>query len=549
METHEVRDDKMTQMTPPSKTTPVTDPTWYSHIRFMFRDQDIDHMKNVLDLDLRSYHDVMESASDIYAQVAMGQMPPPPKNSSNPNPNAWPKAWVTTFFNWMQNGYKKGGYAPVGNKSLSQSIAVALEIEESVVNKIAQKIQSKDTRIRKEITTLSPTELDDLKKAFSGIMKKDTSELNSYFVQAGIHWLPAPTYCQHHEPGFLPWHRAYLVSFENALRSVPGCEEVTLPYWDITKPFPEVLKSPPFDSYTIPQKVGEDKWGVYMANYVTTRFPYEKIHDNLIKNGVTEDIIRAFTKTDWEDFNGLLADGGANNNTIFAAHDGGHKSIGPTMHRQEVAAFDPIFWFFHANWDRLFWKWQQQRKATTLNGLLSTINRKKDLLSYEFFHDKALEELKPFPSYLNTVSIIDSENSLGIYYQEPETPTIINFLPKTQRSVSASQKFSVDIDRVDVRVQGINRLKIPGSFSVHLQKDGKTIASRAFFQPKEVEKCETCIKHAIVHFDFELPLKDITDGQLGIVVEPADKSFVGDRFPHHLMGNPTIDVCLLMKTE
>ena len=69
-------------------------------------------------------------------------------------------------------------------------------------------------------------------------MAKDPSDPNSYFVQAGHHWLPAPLYCLHHVPGYNPWHRAYMLSFENALRSVPECGDVTLPYWDITTPFP-----------------------------------------------------------------------------------------------------------------------------------------------------------------------------------------------------------------------------------------------------------------------------------------------------------------------
>ena len=543
METQETRNDKMTSSKPTSVHTAlgesdIPNPTWYDDIRHMFNKTDIDHMNNMYKIDLSSYNDVRANASDIYGQVAMRRMPPAPSTNpaKSPNPNAWTPASIGTFLNWMKNGYPKGGHRKKKGDD----------------KKGGDSKVSKATRIRKEITTLSPTELDDLKKAFSGIMAKEPSDHNSYFVQAGIHCFPPPTYCQHVEPGFLPWHRAYLVSFENALRSVPGCENVTLPYWDITKPFPEVLKHPPFKNYTLPQDVGTDynhkQKQHYEKGYVTKRFDYDVIQIGLSLCKVTEDIERALTKTDWEDFHGILAD--AANNTIFAAHDGGHKSIGPTMQEQEVAAFDPIFWFFHANWDRLFWKWQKQMKATTKYGLLSTIDKQKDSLSYQFFTTPALEELKPFPrEELNTISIIDSENSLGIYYQEPETSTEIHFLPKTQRSVRASQKFSVGTELVDIRVQGINRLKIPGSFSVHLQKDGKTIASRALFQPKKVEKCETCIKHPIVHFDFELPLKDITDGQLGIVVEPVDKSFVGDRFPHHLMGNPTIDVRLLMKTE
>ena len=56
----------------------------------------------------------------------------------------------------------------------------------------------------------------------------------------------------------------------------------------------------------------------------------------------------------WEGFHGGFD--GATQNTIIMAHDGGHLSIGTTMENQNVAAFDPIFWFFHSNWDRLFWQ-------------------------------------------------------------------------------------------------------------------------------------------------------------------------------------------------
>jgi hypothetical protein len=80
-------------------------------------------------------------------------------------------------------------------------------------------------------------------------------------------------------------------------------------------------------------------------------------------------------------------------------------------------------------------------------------------------------------------------------------------------------------------------------------KDGKPIASSALFQPNEADKCENCVQNAIVHFDFELPLSAVSSGQLGIWVEPVDKSVFGDHFPQKLMGNPTVDVHFLLKTE
>jgi tyrosinase len=59
------------------------------------------------------------------------------------------------------------------------------------------------------------------------------------------------------------------------------------------------------------------------------------------------------------------------------AHDGGHASVGPTMSEQNVSSYDPVFWFYHANIDRLWLQWQQNVQATTLaaSSPLSTATR------------------------------------------------------------------------------------------------------------------------------------------------------------------------------
>lgn len=500
----------------PSPGAPVADPTWYGNIRQMFTSIDVNHMSKQ-GLDLTSYEQVRATAGAIYGQVSLGNMPPG---------QPWSPDMVQTFFNWMANGFKKGTPTLVSASALSINAA---------------------TRIRKDIERLTTNELDLVKKAFEGILGLDTSDPNSYFVQAGYHWLPPPLYCQHHVPAYNPWHRAYLLSFENALRSVPGCETVTLPYWDITKPFPEVLKAAPFDKYTLPQDIG----GGFNRGYVTDRFPYDTIHQNLLDYAVTANLERALTKTDWEDFHGYWS--GTLNNTIISAHDGGHGAIGPTMGNQSVSAFDPIFWFFHANLDRLWWQWQVKVGATDLNGLLSTINKETDPLSYQIFTINALQMLEPFTSLpigLNTVKIIDSANSLDVDYAPPkDQPGPSAFALKTSRSALLDRSVSVNSQRVTVSVDGVNRLKIPGSFTVHLLKDGERLASRFMFQPAEAEKCETCVKNAIAHFDFDLPIQDIVDGKLSVEVEPFDKSHVGDRFPTKMMGNPTISVQLPVQTE
>jgi len=502
-------------------TTPITNPTWYGNIRQMFNTQDVAHMSSQ-GLNLTSYDTVVASAGAIYGQVAAGTMPPG---------QPWSQDMVQTFLNWMSNGYPKG--SPTSDQVVRSLTALSAK--------------RAATRLREDIDTLSPPQLDLLKKAFEGIIAKDPSDPNSYFVQAGYHWLPAPLYCLHHVPGYNPWHRAYLLSFENALRSVPGCEAVTLPYWDITKPFPEVLKAPPFDKYTLPQDIGQG----FNQGYVTKRYSYPEIQQNLLTYSVTDDLERALTKTDWEDFHGFWS--GAPYNTIIAAHDGGHGSIGPTMANQSVAAYDPVFWFFHANWDRLWWEWQKKMSATDLNGLLSTINKTTDPQSYQIFTIPVLQALAPFtalPINLDSVKVIDSVNSLDVDYVAPEVqPNLLAFAPKTSRSVPVDRGVSIDPQRVTVTVDGVNRLKIPGSFKVHLFKDGQRLASRFMFQPNEPETCETCVKNAIAHFDFDLPLQEVSGGELRVEVEPVDTSFVGARFPTKLMGHPSISVHLPVQTN
>ena len=99
---------------------------------------------------------------------------------------------------------------------------------------------------------------------------------------------------------------------------------------------------------------------------------------------------------------------------------------------------------------------------------------------------------------------------------------------------------------VNLRVKGVKRLEIPGAFKVHLLKDGEKIATSAFFQPRNPKECPTCVKIEDAHFDFELPLEEIRGGKLGVWVEPVDHEPYGDRFPHKLMGNPTVNVRVLL---
>ena len=218
-------------------------------------------------------------------------------------------------------------------------------------------------RLRKNVTSLSAQEIETVRTAFTGIMERPPDEADSYFALAGNHGLPQ-SWCLHHEDRFSPWHRVYLKLFEDALRSVPGRQlSATSPDWDVTTPLPDLLQKPPFASYALPQDPGvaasPPEPGAYFP-YTTERYPPAEITQNLQDYGVPDDITTSLGQSRWGAYN----TSGYQDFSI-QAHDGGHASVGPTMADQNVSSYDPVFWFYHCNIDRLWLRWQHNVQATT----------------------------------------------------------------------------------------------------------------------------------------------------------------------------------------
>jgi len=99
--------------------------------------------------------------------------------------------------------------------------------------------------LQQEYTQGNRKQLEDLMRAWKGIKELPPNDPNSFFVIGGYHGEPFRGagwgnagfwggYCNHGNVLFPTWHRAYLLRLEDALRSIPGCADVTLPYWDET---------------------------------------------------------------------------------------------------------------------------------------------------------------------------------------------------------------------------------------------------------------------------------------------------------------------------
>jgi hypothetical protein len=324
-----------------------------------------------------------------------------------------------------------------------------------------------------------------------------------------------------------------MIKFEDALRSVPGCESVTLPYWDIVARPPDFLFQPPFDSYTLPQAIH----AAYPAGYVTRRRSADDIVANVADDSIAAIIDNAMQQPLWGDFVSFTDLG------IEAAHDAGHGACGGTMSVPDAAAFDPIFWFFHSNWERLWWAWQQKYSATTLTMFRSTITGSTDFLEAPF------NDLLPFTETADqTIDL----HALGVSYAPPAMvgpeAAVVVARPRSGSLRALDAPNVVDAARASVRLKGIHRLAIPGTFTAVLQADGEEVGRRTFFQSTTPVACGNCREKPDIDLDFVVDVDRIQGRTLSAELRLAQPSpAYGHAVPLGAVGDPTVNVRLLVE--
>jgi tyrosinase len=491
--------------TPPTDNDPIVpNPTYMGYVRGIFTQDDIDCM-GPRGIDLATYDGVKKNAANIYIQTLQPDGPMPLANRK------WSANRSQNFKTWVLNKYPRGTAEP-------QFAALKLDAASAA-----------GVRVRKNAANLSSAEIAALTKAFQGIMALDSSDPknpNGYYQLAGIHWLPDGKYCMHHVQPYNTWHRQYMRVFEDALRSIPGCENVTLPYWDITSTsVPQLFYQSPFDEYTAPQGVGRG----YPVPYTTSRYDGPTIVQNLQKSKVPQAVQKALQQSMF----GSYFVGGFQKPIIYA-HDNGHNSTGETMAEQDVAAFDPIFWFFHCNWERLFLSWQTLVGGTTLSGFTSTLEGDVSWLTFP--------PLDPWPQ--TSADVIPEPD---VQYDQLATGGV-EAMQHNLGSIDATRPFAVaQSSRVSVRVKDIDRLNIPGTFVVKLLADGKEIAEQAFFQPSTPQECPNCKQNALIPIDFDVDLDEVRGHKLSVEIDVPKLKKVGEVFPLSQAGSPTINARLLLE--
>ena len=201
-------------------------------------------------------------------------------------------------------------------------------------------------RIRKNANTLTPGERDRFVAAFAQLNNQGAGRFADF---RDMHTnVSSPQ--AHGAPGFLPWHRAYLLDLERELQAIDP--SVALPYWRFDQASPNVFT---------PEFLGvSDALG-------TVSFSATNPLQFWVTDGVPGINRRPFFATD-------TAPPGLRNEAQTLAlgtgypafrtmegnpHGSAHTSFGGSISSIGTAAKDPLFFLLHCNVDRLWAKWQK----------------------------------------------------------------------------------------------------------------------------------------------------------------------------------------------
>jgi tyrosinase len=198
-------------------------------------------------------------------------------------------------------------------------------------------------RLDIESLQVTPGGLDALQEAYTKMQAAAATDKDSWLYLAGYHGYPQ-FFCKHqattNQPDlFLPWHRAYMLYFENAAKDFNAA--AALPWWDWTSQdsqqngIPTAFQQSPFNSGPTPP--------VHPPGG-TTRSTEGALP-------TAADVATLLTFGDYSTFSSRFFTG---------IHTQVHHWVGGDMKYTDYAAFDPIFWSHHCMVDRIWYLWQQQ---------------------------------------------------------------------------------------------------------------------------------------------------------------------------------------------
>jgi tyrosinase len=209
---------------------------------------------------------------------------------------------------------------------------------------------------------------------------KPASDKASWVSLAAIHGSSPNAYhfCPHGNWYFLPWHRAYTLTYERFIRSLTKNDDFALPFWDWTHnpTMPEVFLTPTTpDGKKNALYVNDQDFG---QSWKRTWPPAQPMPPQYVGQPILDDILGS---TDYEEFGTSRPRGqnnldpkwvttrtGAQGTLERLPHNMVHNSIGGWM-PSALSPRDPIFFMHHCNIDRIWAVWNSLGNANSSESL------------------------------------------------------------------------------------------------------------------------------------------------------------------------------------
>ncbi|RWD94250.1 tyrosinase family protein [Mesorhizobium sp.] len=217
--------------------------------------------------------------------------------------------------------------------------------------------------IRRSVTQFDPADpdLEAYRVAVAAMQGLPDSDPRNWSRMARIHL----DHCPHTNWYFLPWHRAYLYSFEQICRELSGKKDFALPYWDwfIDRQLPV-----PFRPNGSTNVLDHARPG-FSGN--------ASLPESTFAQSVLTRILGAAT---FEEFGSQRPSGQTSSGpewlrqsgTMTELEFGPHNSVHSIL-RGDMVTFmsplDPIFWLHHCNIDRIWTLWSRAHPAAVLDPL------------------------------------------------------------------------------------------------------------------------------------------------------------------------------------
>jgi tyrosinase len=210
--------------------------------------------------------------------------------------------------------------------------------------------------VRRSIASLDPRgpEVAAYRAGVAAMKCRSAGDPTSWIAQGQIHY----DFCPHSNWFFLPWHRAYLLYFEQICRAASGDSSFMLPYWDWTTQ-PEIPAA--FwgcsDLFDCSREAGP-------TDQVSAEFVGPEVIREILAISDFVTFASAPARATCQPPGGMLQRKRCGSGRLEATpHNQVHNFVSGNM-ASYWSPLDPIFWLHHANVDRLWTEWNKAHANT-----------------------------------------------------------------------------------------------------------------------------------------------------------------------------------------